>query len=145
MKNTETTNKKFDVSNKIVGKDEINRLIEDYGHKGSSLGMEERLGYLRHERTIVKVRIISFAFSDESRVGTVIREYKNYSQFKPENYSRFIFCLEYSMNHPLLMDEEKRVRDFCSDICQAENKILFYTAENETLKEKLLLTIIASC
>ena len=74
MKNTETTNKKFDVSNKIVGKDEINRLIEDYGHKGSSLGMEERLGYLRHERTIVKVRIISFAFSDESRVGAVIRE-----------------------------------------------------------------------
>lgn len=144
MKNTETTNKNFDVSNKIVGKDEINRLIEDYGHKRSGLSMEEKLGYLRNGKTIVKVRIISFPLSDESRVNAIIREYKDYSQFKPENYTRFVFCLEYSMSHPLLMDEEQRVRDFCSGICSAEDKVLFYTAENGSLKDKLLLTIIAS-
>ena len=48
------------------------------------------------------------------------------------------------MSHPLLMDEEQIVRDFCSGICPAEDKVLFYTAENASLKDKLLLTIIAS-
>lgn len=41
-------NKKGDVSNKIVGRDEVERLIEDYGHKGSGLSMEEKFGYLRN-------------------------------------------------------------------------------------------------
>ena len=57
-------NKKGDVSNKIVGRDKVERLIEDYGHKGSGLSMEEKFGYLRNEKTIVKVRIISFPLSD---------------------------------------------------------------------------------
>jgi hypothetical protein len=94
----DTVNKKFDVSNKIVGRDEVERLMEGYGHKGSGLSMGEKLGYLRYEKSILKVRIISFPLSDESRVNAIIREYKDYSQFKPENYSRFVFCLEYSMN-----------------------------------------------
>lgn len=140
----DTENKKGDVSNKIVGRDEVERLIEDYGHKGSGLSMEEKFGYLRNEKTIVKVRIISFPLSDESRVKAILREYKDYSQFEPENYTHFVFCLEYSMSHPLLMDEEQIVRDFCSGICPAEDKVLFYTAENASLKDKLLLTIIAS-
>ena len=44
-------NKKGDVSNKIVGRDEVERLIEDYGHKGSGLSMEEKFGYLRNENS----------------------------------------------------------------------------------------------
>ena len=59
-----TRNYSGDVSNKIVGRDKVERLIEDYGHKGSGLSMEEKFGYLRNEKTIVKVRIISFPLSD---------------------------------------------------------------------------------
>ena len=137
----DTENKKSDVSNKIVGRDEVERLIEDYGHKGSGLSMEEKLGYLRNEKTIVKVRIISFPLSDESRVNAIFREYKDYSQFKPENYTRFVFCLEYSMSHPLLMDEEQRLRNFCGSIIPDGSRLSVYTAVNESLEDKILLTI----
>ena len=44
-----------DVSNKIVGKDEVERLILDYERKDTS--MTGKLGYLRSAGTIAKVRI----------------------------------------------------------------------------------------
>lgn len=49
---------KKDVSNKIVGKDEVERLISDYEHKDAS--MTGKLSYLRDAGTIAKVRIFRF-------------------------------------------------------------------------------------
>ena len=60
---------KNDVSNKIIGKDEAERLILDYERKDAS--MTGKLGYLRSAGTIAKVRIISFLKNGESRVNAI--------------------------------------------------------------------------
>lgn len=133
-----------DVSNKIVGTDEVERLIEDYGHKDSNPAMADKLGYLRSARTITKVRIISFPLANESRVSAIIREYKAYLQMKPENYTHFVFCIEYSMHHPLLMDEEQRLRAFLQALCPTESNSIIFSAVDESLKERILVTIICS-
>lgn len=131
-----------DVSNKIVGTDEVERLIEDYGHKDSNPAMVDKLGYLRSAKTIAKVRIISYPVTNESRVSALIREYKEYSQMKPENYTHFAFCIEYSMHHPLLMDEEQRLRAFLQGLCPKGSKSLIFSAVDESLKDKILVTMI---
>ena len=88
--------KQNDVSNKIVGIDEVERLIDDYENKNSSIPMKDKLDYLRSANEIAKVRIISFSLHNESRINAIIREYKSYSQLNPQNYKRFTFCIEYS-------------------------------------------------
>lgn len=133
-----------DVSNRIVGTDEVERLIEDYDHKDSDHAMTDKLDYLRSEKTIAKVMIISFPLTNESRVNAIIREYKEYSQMKPEKYSHFAFCIEYSMHHPLLMDEEQRLRAFLHSLCPVESKSLVFSAVDESLKDKILVTMICS-
>lgn len=133
---------KNDVSNKIVGKDEVERLISDYERKDAS--MTGKLGYLRSAGTIAKVRIISFPEDGEARVSAIERQYKEYSLMKAENYTRFTFCIEYAMSHPLLMDEEQRLRNFCGSIIPDGSRLSVYTAVNESLEDKILLTIIAS-
>ena len=133
---------KKDVSNKIIGKDEAERLISDYERKDAS--MTGKLGYLRSAGTIAKVRIISFPEDGETRVSAIERQYKEYALMKPENYTRFTFCIEYAMSHPLLMDEEQRLRDFCGSIIPDGGRLSVYTAVNESLEDKILLTIIAS-
>lgn len=133
---------KEDLSNKIVGKDEVERLISDYEHKDA--GMTGKLGYLRSAGTIAKVRIISFPKYGESRVSAIERQYKEYALIKPGNYTRFTFCVEYAMSHPLLMDEEQRLRNFCGSIISDGSRLSVYTAVNESLEDKILLTIIAS-
>lgn len=133
---------KKDVSNKIVGRDEVERLISDYERKDAS--MMGKLSYLRNADTIAKVRIISFPKNGESRVSAIERQYKEYALMKPENYIRFTFCIEYAMSHPLLMDKEQRLRDFCGSIVPDGSRLSVYTAVNESLDDKILLTIIAS-
>ena len=133
---------KKDVSNKIVGKDEIERLISGYERKDAS--MMGKLSYLRNAGTIAKVRIISFPKDEESRVRAIERQYKEFALMKPENYIRFTFCIEYAMSHPLLMDEEQRLRNFCGSIISDGSRLSVYTAVNESLDDKILLTIIAS-
>lgn len=133
---------KKDLSNKIVGKDEAERLISDYERKDAS--MTGKLGYLRSGGTIAKVRIISFPEDGETRVSAIERQYKEYSLMKPGNYTRFTFCIEFAMSHPLLMDEEQRLRDFCGSIIPDGSRLSVYTAVNESLEDKILLTIIAS-
>lgn len=133
---------KKDLSNKIVGKDEVERLISDYERKDAS--MMGKLSYLRDACTIAKVRIISFPKDGESRVSAIERQYKEYALMEPGNYTRFTFCIEYAMSHPLLMDEEKRLRDFCGSIIPDGSRLSVYTAVNESLEDKILLTIIAN-
>lgn len=145
MELEETTKRNLhDVSNKIVGKDEVERLIADYEGKNTGMPMKGKLDYLRSASTIAKVRIISFPLKDETRVNAIIREYDEYSQMQMSHYDRFAFCIEYSMKHPLLMDEEQRLRSFIDEICPAESKKFVYSATDESLKDKLLLTIISS-
>lgn len=139
-----TRNYSFDVSNKIVDKDEVERLIEDYGHKDSVVSSVDRLGYLRTATAIAKVRIISFPMDGETRVDAIVREYSAYSQFKADNYNHFAFCIEYSMNHPLLMEEEQRLRAFFHNICPSGSKAIVFSGIDNTLKDKVLVTIIAS-
>lgn len=131
-----------DVSNKIVGKDEVERLISDYERKDAS--MLGKLDYLRNAATIAKVRIISFPKDGEARVSAIKRQYKEYALMKPENYTRFTFCIEYVMIHPLLMEEEQKLRDFCESIIPDGSRWAVYTAVNETSGNKIFLTIIAS-
>lgn len=133
---------KNDVSNKIVVKDEVEGLISDYERKDAS--MTRKLGYLRNAGTIAKVRIISFPKNGESRVSAIERQYKEYALMKPENYTCFTFCIEYAMSHPLLMDEEQRLRNFCGSIVPDGSLWSVYTAVDESLEDKILLTIIAS-
>ena len=133
---------KNDVSNKIVGKDEVERLISDYERKDASMMGE--LSYLRNAGTIAKVRIISFPKNGKLRVSAIERQYKEYALMKSENYTHFSFCIEYAMSHPLLMEEEQRLRDFCGSIIPDGSRWSVYTAVNESLDDKILLTIIAS-
>lgn len=133
---------KKDVSNKIIGKDEVERLVSDYERKDAS--MMGKLSYLRDAGTIAKVRIISFPKNGESRVNAIERQYEEYALMKPGNYTRFTFCIEYAMSHPLLMEEEQRLRDFCGSIIPDGSRLSVYTAVNESLDDKILLTIIAS-
>lgn len=133
-----------DVSNKIVCKDEVERLIADYGHKDSSVLSIDGLSYLRTAKSIAKVRIISFPMDGETRVDAIIHEFNTYSQFKADNYNRFAFCIEYSMNHPLLMDEEQRLRTFFDNICPSGSKTIVFSGIDNTLKNKVLVTLIAS-
>lgn len=139
-----TRNYSGDVSNKIVGKDEVERLIADYGHKDSAVSSADMLSYLRTANVIAKVRIISFPMDGETRVDAIIHGFNTYSQFKADNYNRFAFCIEYSMNHPLLMDEEQRLRAFFHNICPSGSKAIVFSGIDSTLKDKVLVTIIAS-
>ena len=139
-----TRNYSGDVSNKIVGKDEVERLIADYGHKDSTVSSVDMLSYLRTANAIAKVRIISFPMDGETRVDTIIHEFNTYSQFKADNYNRFAFYVEYSMNHPLLMDEVQRLRTFFDNICPSGSKTIVFSGIDNTLKDKVLVTIIAS-
>jgi hypothetical protein len=136
--------KQNDVSNKIVGIDEVERLIDDYENKNSSIPMKDKLDYLRSANEIAKVRIISFSLHNESRINAIIREYKSYSQLNPQNYKRFTFCIEYSDFHPLLQKEEVKLRNFLSEICPNGATTIIYTATNSSWNEKVLVTIIAS-
>ena len=133
-----------DVSNKIVCKDEVERLIADYGHKDSSVLSIDGLSYLPTAKSIAKVRIISFPLYDESCVDAILREYKAYSQFQPKNYTCFAFCIEYSIHHPLQMDEEQRLRAFFQSICHMGSKLIVFSGIDNTLKNKVLVTLIAS-
>lgn len=135
---------KQDTSNKIVGKEEVERLIADYESKNAGMPMKGKLGYMRLASTIAKVRIISFPMKGESRTNSIIREFKEYSQMQMAHYDRFAFCIEYSMIHPLLMDEEQRLRSFIDKICPAGSTKFVYSAIDESLSDNVLMTIISS-
>lgn len=139
-----TTSHAVDVSNKIVGKDEVERLIDDYENKSSNAPMKGKLNYLRSADRIAKLRLISFPVEGESRVNATVREYKGYSLMTAENYTHFVFCIEYSLAHPLLMEEEQRLRNFFMGICPKGSTTLFYSAADASLGEKVLVTIICS-
>ena len=138
------TNRLTDVSNKIVGKEEVERLIADYESKNTGIPMKGKLGYLRSAKTIAKVRIISFPLTDETRPDAIIREYKEYSLMEMDHYDRFAFCIAYSMKCPLLMEEELRLRSFIDEICPADSTTFVYSAIDESLGDKVLMTIISS-
>lgn len=129
------------VSNKITSKEELVRFLEDYGKKGFA---PNALDFLYDESEVIKVRIISFPLKGESRVDAIIRQTKDYSQLRPEQYAHFIYCIEYSMRHPLLMDEEQRLRDFCQKMSPNAESITIGTSTDDSLGDKILLTIICS-
>lgn len=144
VKEVTTQKHLHDVSNKIVGKDEVERLIADYGDKDSSVAKNDELDYLRSAEAIAKVRIISFPKEKEPRVDAIIREYKDYSLMRLANYSRFAFCIEFSKTSPLLMEELQGLTEFFTSVCPSGSEPLLFTGIDTTLKDKLLVTIICS-
>ena len=125
--------------------EELDNLINQLTNFSKSINFgKDELDYLHHAKAIMKRRLISFPKENESRIESIIREVKEYSNIDFTKYNHITMLLATSSQHALMMEETDKVLSEIMSMFRDDTKCLWGQGFDEKLDDKLLLIMVCS-
>ena len=125
-------------------KPEIEELISQIVKDSTLIHLgKQDLNYLYREKEVLKCRIYSFPYENETRMEAILREVVEYSQVDFIRYNRVILLIKTSSKVPLLMNElgfvNKIIKQFPEKV-----EVLWGLGWDNTIDDKVFLMMICS-
>ena len=125
-------------------KPEIEELISQIVKDSTLIHLgKQDLNYLYREKEVLKCRIYSFPYKNETRMEAILREVVEYSQVDFMRYNRVILLIKTSSKVPLLMNElgfvNKIIKKFPENV-----DVKWGLGWDNTIDDKVFLMMICS-
>ena len=125
-------------------KPEIEELISQIVKDSTLIHLEKQdLNYLYREKEVLKCRIYSFPYKNETRMEAILREVVEYSQVDFMRYNRVILLIKTSSKVPLLMNELGFVNEIIKKFPEKVD-VKWGLGWDNTIDDKVFLMMICS-
>ena len=125
-------------------KPEIEELISQIVKDSTLIHLEKQdLNYLYREKEVLKCRIYSFPYKNETRMEAILREVVEYSQVDFMRYNRVILLIKTSSNVPLLMNELGFVNEIIKQFPE-KVEVKWGLGWDNTIDDKVFLMMVCS-
>ena len=118
----------------------ISQIVKDstLAHLG-----KQDLNYLYREKEVLKCRIYSFPYENETRMEAILREVVEYSQVDFMRYNRVILLIKTSSKVPLLMNELGFVNEIIKQFPE-KVEVKWGLGWDNTIDDKVFLMMVCS-
>ena len=125
-------------------KPEIEELISQIVKDSTLIHLgKQDLNYLYREKEVLKCRIYSFPYENETRMEAILREVVEYSQVDFIRYNRVILLIKTSSKVPLLMNELGFVNEIIKKFPEKVD-VKWGLGWDNTIDDKVFLMMICS-
>ena len=125
-------------------KPEIEELISQIVKDSTLIHLgKQDLNYLYREKEVLKCRIYSFPYENETRMEAILREVVEYSQVDFIRYNRVILLIKTSSKVPLLMNELGFVNEIIKQFPE-KVEVKWGLGWDNTIDDKVFLMMICS-
>lgn len=125
-------------------KPEIEELISQIVKDSTLIHLgKQDLNYLYREKEVLKCRIYSFPYKNETRMEAILREVVEYSQVDFMRYNRVILLIKTSSIVPLLMNELGFVNEIIKKFPEKVD-VKWGLGWDNTIDDKVFLMMICS-
>lgn len=125
-------------------KPEIEELISQIVKDSTLIHLgKQDLNYLYREKEVLKCRIYSFPYKNETRMKAILREVVEYSQVDFMRYNRVILLIKTSSKVPLLMNELGFVSEIIKKFPE-KVEVKWGLGWDNTIDDKVFLMMICS-
>ena len=125
-------------------KPEIEELISQIVKDSTLIHLgKQDLNYLYREKEVLKCRIYSFPYKNETRMEAILREVVEYSQVDFMRYNRVILLIKTSSKVPLLMNELGFVNEIIKQFPE-KVEVKWGLGWDNTIDDKVFLMMICS-
>jgi hypothetical protein len=125
-------------------KPEIEELISQIVKDSTLIHLgKQDLNYLYREKEVLKCRIYSFPYKNETRMEAILREVVEYSQVDFMRYNRVILLIKTSSKVPLLMNELGFVNEIIKKFPEKVD-VKWGLGWDNTIDDKVFLMMICS-
>ena len=125
-------------------KPEIEELISQIVKDSTIIHLgKQDLNYLYREKEVLKCRIYSFPYENETRMEAILREVVEYSQVDFIRYNRVILLIKTSSKVPLLMNELGFVNEIIKQFPE-KVEVKWGLGWDNTIDDKVFLMMICS-
>ena len=125
-------------------KPEIEELISQIVKDSTLIHLGKHdLNYLYREKEVLKCRIYSFPYENETRMESILREVVEYSKVNFMRYNRIIFLIKTSSKVPLLMNELEFVNEIIKQFPE-KIEVKWGLGWDNTIDDKVFLMMICS-
>ena len=125
-------------------KPEIEELISQIVKDSTLIHLgKQDLNYLYREKEVLKCRIYSFPYENETRMEAILREVVEYSQVDFMRYNRVILLIKTSSKVPLLMNELGFVNEIIKKFPEKVD-VKWGLGWDNTIDDKVFLMMICS-
>lgn len=125
-------------------KPEIEELISQIVKDSTLIHLgKQDLNYLYREKEVLKCRIYSFPYENETRMESILREVVEYSKVNFMRYNRIIFLIKTSSKVPLLMNELEFVNEIIKQFPE-KIEVKWGLGWDNTIDDKVFLMMICS-
>ena len=125
-------------------KPEIEELISQIVKDSTLVHLgKQDLNYLYREKEVLKCRIYSFPYENETRMEAILREVVEYSQVDFMRYNRVILLIKTSSKVPLLMNELGFVNEIIKKFPEKVD-VKWGLGWDNTIDDKVFLMMICS-
>ena len=125
-------------------KPEIEELISQIVKDSTLVHLgKQDLNYLYREKEVLKCRIYSFPYKNETRMEAILREVVEYSQVDFMRYNRVILLIKTSSKVPLLMNELGFVNEIIKQFPE-KVEVKWGLGWDNTIDDKVFLMMVCS-
>ena len=125
-------------------KPEIEELISQIVKDSTLIHLgKQDLNYLYREKEVLKCRIYSFPYKNETRMEAILREVVEYSQVEFMRYNRVILLIKTSSKVPLMMNELGLVNEIIKKFPEKVD-VKWGLGWDNTIDDKVFLMMICS-
>ena len=125
-------------------KPEIEELISQIVKDSTLVHLgKQDLNYLYREKEVLKCRIYSFPYENETRMEAILREVVEYSQVDFMRYNRVILLIKTSSKVPLLMNELGFVNEIIKQFPE-KVEVKWGLGWDNTIDDKVFLMMVCS-
>ena len=125
-------------------KPEIEELISQIVKESTLIHLgKQDLNYLYREKEVLKCRIYSFPYENETRMEAILREVVEYTQVNFMRYNRVILLIKTSSKVPLLMNELGFVNEIIKQFPE-KVEVKWGLGWDNTIDDKVFLMMVCS-
>ena len=125
-------------------KPEIEELISQIVKDSTLIHLgKQDLNYLYREKEVLKCRIYSFPYENETRMEAILREVVDYSQVDFMRYNRVVFLIKTSTRSPLMMNELGFVNEIIKQFPE-KVEVKWGLGWDNTIDDKVFLMMVCS-
>ena len=125
-------------------KPEIEELISQIVKDSTLIHLgKQDLNYLYREKEVLKCKIYSFPYENETRMEAILREVVEYSQVDFMRYNRVILLIKTSSKVPLLMNELGFVNEIIKQFPE-KVEVKWGLGWDNTIDDKVFLMMVCS-
>ena len=125
-------------------KPEIEELISQIVKESTLIHLgKQDLNYLYREKEVLKCRIYSFPYENETRMEAILREVVEYTQVNFMRYNRVILLIKTSSKVPLLMNEFGFVNEIIKQFPE-KVEVKWGLGWDNTIDDKVFLMMVCS-